>query len=87
MKRKKLIYESVGKSGGFVKVYLIPKNKRHKGVDGIELRWASDKEAKKRNYNFVFMKDWEAMVIIKGLIMALVEKKKMQIWAQKKGEK
>lgn len=73
--KNKLVYESIGRNGGFLRAYTIPKEKRHKGVDGIKLVWASDDEIKKKVCNYVQIKDWEALLVIEALVSALIVKK------------
>lgn len=76
MQGKKLVYELKGKFGGGFRVYLVPKQKRDSGVDGIELLWRSSKEAKSKvDWHYMAMKDWEALSIIEGLVKALLSKK------------
>jgi len=75
MKRKKLAYEYLGKGNAGFATYIIPKHKRPRGVDGIQLCWRNSREAKKNNiWHSLCIKDWEALVIIEALTVALIEK-------------
>ena len=77
MKRKTLVFAFIGKHGGGLKVEVLPKHMRYKGVDGIRLKFRSSEDAKKHpNECWSFdMKDWEALAIIEGLTKALQYKK------------
>ena len=66
-----LVFEEMNKKGAGTKVYVLSKKNIKKG-DDISLEWISDNEVKKKeDWHFLRMKDWEALDIIDGLVMAL----------------
>ena len=67
-----------GKTRGGLEIYILPKEQRPHGVDGIEIVWMSGREAKqKKDAHSVRIKDWEALCLIEGLTRALLDKKKI----------
>lgn len=71
MKRRKTVYSYKNKHGDYICVSVLPKHLRKNGVDGIQLDM---RNFKGKRYGFA-MTDWEALIIINGLTMALIEKK------------
>lgn len=74
MKNKKQAFWFSDENGYGIKTFIIPKNKRKFGQDGIELMW---KYPNMKNWKGLALKDWEALIIIEALTVALLKKKKV----------
>jgi len=66
------VFECAGKAGGFIKVFLVPREHRPRGVDGIRIEML---ESGGETVYSHWFKDWEAQAVAAGLNFALLQKK------------